>query len=129
MPLGLLGFRTLFVVLYYRMNATVRELNLFHSSDEKVEKHIQEGLSITVPLFPCGWPPRCLRTSLVVYMQTVGRDSSVGIGTRYGLDGTGIESRWGEVSRTHPDRPWGPPSLPQNGYLVSPRSKVAGVCR
>ena len=24
-----------------------------------------------------------------------GRDSSVGIGTRYGLDGPGIESRWG----------------------------------
>jgi hypothetical protein len=92
MPLGLLGIRTLFVVLYYKMNATVRELNLFHSSDETVEKHIQEGLSITAPLFPCGWPPRCLRKSLVrlakvVYMQTVGRDSSVGIGIRYGLDG------------------------------------------
>jgi len=26
----------------------------------------------------------------------VGRDSSVGIATRYGLDGPGIESRWGE---------------------------------
>ena len=25
----------------------------------------------------------------------VGRDSSVGIATRYGLDGRGIESRWG----------------------------------
>ena len=25
----------------------------------------------------------------------VGRDSSVGIATRYGLDGPGIESRWG----------------------------------
>jgi hypothetical protein len=25
----------------------------------------------------------------------VGRDSSVGIATRYGLDGLGIESRWG----------------------------------
>ena len=28
-------------------------------------------------------------------MQTVGRDISVGIATRYGLDGPGIESRWG----------------------------------
>jgi hypothetical protein len=27
--------------------------------------------------------------------QSVGRDSSVGIATRYGLDGLGIESRWG----------------------------------
>ena len=25
----------------------------------------------------------------------VGRDSSVGIATRYGLDGPGVESRWG----------------------------------
>ena len=27
--------------------------------------------------------------------QTTGRDSSVGIATRYGLDGPGIELRWG----------------------------------
>jgi hypothetical protein len=26
----------------------------------------------------------------------MGRDSSVGIATRYGLDGPGIESRWGQ---------------------------------
>jgi hypothetical protein len=50
---------------------------------------------------------------------TVGRDSSVGIATRYGLEGQGIESRWGEVFRTRPDRPWGPPSLLYNGYWVS----------
>ena len=29
-------------------------------------------------------------------MKTVGRDSSVGIATGYGLDGPGIESRWGQ---------------------------------
>ena len=34
----------------------------------------------------------------------VGRDSSVGIATRYGLDGPGIESRWGRVF-PHPSRP------------------------
>ena len=28
-------------------------------------------------------------------VHTVGRDSSVGIATRYGLDGPGIEARWG----------------------------------
>jgi hypothetical protein len=33
------------------------------------------------------------------------------IATRYGLDGPGIESRWGEVFRTRPDRLWGPPTL------------------
>jgi hypothetical protein len=48
------------------------------------------------------------------------RDSSVGIVTRYGLDGPGIESQWGggggetktrrsvgETFRNRPDRPWG----------------------
>ena len=29
------------------------------------------------------------------YTSALGRDSSVGIATRYGLDGPGIESRWG----------------------------------
>jgi hypothetical protein len=28
-------------------------------------------------------------------MENVGRDSVVGIATRYGLDGPGIEPRWG----------------------------------
>jgi len=50
-----------------------------------------------------------------------GHDSSVGIATHYGVDGPGIESRWGggEIFRTRPDQPWGPPSLLYNGYRVS----------
>jgi hypothetical protein len=40
--------------------------------------------------------------------------------TVYGLDGAGIEYRWGEIFRTCPDRPWGPPSLLYNGYRVFP---------
>jgi len=36
--------------------------------------------------------------NLILYLRTRGwkmsRDSSVGIATRYGLDGPGIESRW-----------------------------------
>ena len=32
----------------------------------------------------------------------MGRDSSVGIATRYGLDGPGIESRWGVRFSAHP---------------------------
>jgi hypothetical protein len=31
--------------------------------------------------------------------------SIVGIATAYGLDGTGIESRWGKIFCTFPDRP------------------------
>jgi hypothetical protein len=49
------------------------------------------------------------------------RDSSVGIATRYGLDGPVIESRWGgENFRTRPDRLWSPPSLLYKGYQVFP---------
>jgi len=50
--------------------------------------------------------------------------SVVGIATVFGLDGPGIESRWGDIFRTSPDRPWGPPSLLYNGYRVFPGGKV-----
>jgi hypothetical protein len=51
----------------------------------------------------------------------MGRDLSIGIATRYGLDG--VESRWGEgggdkIFRTRPDRSWGSHSLLYNGYRV-----------
>jgi len=51
----------------------------------------------------------------------VGRDSVFGIPTRYGLDGLGIESRWGggEIFRNRPDRLCGPPSLLYDGNRVS----------
>jgi hypothetical protein len=59
----------------------------------------------------------------------VDRDSSVGIATRYGLDGPVIESRWGR-DIPHPFRPaWGLPSLLYNGYLVFPQGKAAGAWR
>ena len=48
--------------------------------------------------------------------------SVVGIATGYGLDGPGIESRWGgggEIFRTCPDRP----ILLYNGYRVFPGVK------
>ena len=57
---------------------------------------------------------------LFLIFYVLGRDSSVGIATRYGLDGPGIESRWGEIFRIRPDRPWGPPSLLYNGYGLFP---------
>ena len=54
----------------------------------------------------------------------IGPGSVVGIATGYGLDGPGIESRWGgEIFHTCPDRPWGPPSLLYNGYRVFPGVK------
>jgi hypothetical protein len=40
-----------------------------------------------------------------VITSICGPGSVVGIATAYGLDGPGIESRWGEIFRTSPDRP------------------------
>ena len=65
---------------------------------------------------------------LAKYFQSISRacgpGSSVGIATGYGLGGPGIESRWGEIFRTCPDRPWGPPILLYNGYRVFPGGKA-----
>ena len=57
---------------------------------------------------------------LLMMIQIAGKDSSVGIATRYGLDDQEIESRpGGEIFRIRPYRPWGPPSLLYSGYRVS----------
>jgi hypothetical protein len=53
------------------------------------------------------------------------RDNSLGIATRYGLDGSGIESRRGRDFPQPSRPPWGPPSLLYNGY----RLIFAGVKR
>ena len=56
--------------------------------------------------------------------MTSGPGSVVGIATGYGLDGPGIESRWGaRFSAPVPDRPWGPPSVLYNAYPVFPGGK------
>ena len=57
-----------------------------------------------------------------------GPGSSVVIATGYGLDGPGIESRWAEIFRTCPDRPWGQLSLLSNGYRVFPGGKERPGC-
>jgi hypothetical protein len=62
-----------------------------------------------------------------LYCAIIGAGSSAGVATCYGLDGTGIEFRWGETFSTRPDRPWGPPSLLYNGYRVFPGVKAAGA--
>jgi hypothetical protein len=41
--------------------------------------------------------------SVAVTSRIVDRDSSVGLATRYGLDGPGIESRWGRYF-PHPSK-------------------------
>jgi hypothetical protein len=63
------------------------------------------------------------KAHLMPVYVSVSRDSVVGIATRYGLKGPGIESRWDEIFRTFPDRSRGPPSLLYNGYRAFPRGK------
>jgi len=50
-------------------------------------------------------------TYFIVFPGSVGRDGSVGIATRYGLDGPGIDSRWGRDFQ-HPSRPALGPTQP-----------------
>ena len=60
----------------------------------------------------------------------VGRDSSVGIVTRYGLDGPGIESRW-RRDFPHPSRPALGPTQPPIQWVpgLFPGGKAAGAWR
>ena len=63
-------------------------------------------------------------------MGKCARGSSVGIATRYRLDGPGIEFQWGgEIFLTLPGWPWDPPSLLYNGYRGIPGGKAAGAWR
>ena len=57
-----------------------------------------------------------------------GPGSSVGIATDFGLDGPGIESQWGWIFRTCPERSWGSPSLLYDGYRVFPGGKDQPWC-
>jgi len=56
-------------------------------------------------------------------------NSSVGIATRYWLDGPGTETQWRQIFRTCPARPCSPPSLPHSGYWVFFGSKADGAWR
>jgi hypothetical protein len=64
----------------------------------------------------------CMSIFTTVY-RLHGLGSVVRIATGYGLDGLGIESRWGEIFCTCPDQSWGPPSLLYNGFWVFPGGK------
>ena len=56
-------------------------------------------------------------------LHICGPGSVVGIATDYGLDGPGIESRWGRDFIPGPNQPWGPPNLLYNGYHFFPGGK------
>ena len=90
---------------------------------------VGRGDGVNCTLKSCLWDSyACTSWNLYFYILILrSRDSSVDISTRYELDGPGIESRWGDIYRTRPDRPWGPPSLLYNGYRVFPGGKAAGA--
>jgi hypothetical protein len=77
----------------------------------------------------CKWMVADLRRSICeplvglkitpTHSEIVGRDSAVGIATRYVLDGPGLNPGVGEIFLTRPDRSYGPPHLLYNGYRVS----------
>jgi hypothetical protein len=58
----------------------------------------------------------------------IGWDSAVGIATRYGLDGTGIGSRWGRYF-SHPSRPALGSTHPPTKWVpgLFPGGKAAGA--
>jgi len=55
--------------------------------------------------------------------RNVGRDKVVGAATHWTV--RGLNPDGGEIFLTRPDRPWGPSSLPFNGYRVIPGGKAA----
>jgi len=69
------------------------------------------------------------QSAVMFQIRKVLLDSAVGTATRYGLDGLGTESRWGEIFRTRPDLPWGPSSLLYIGTGSFPGVKRPGGLR
>jgi len=66
----------------------------------------------------------CKYTNGVVYTLYGSRDYSVGIATELpGWTFPRSNPGGGEIFRTCPDRPWGPPSLLYNGYRIFPGVK------
>ena len=111
---------------HYRLPSTGPVSLCFHFSSHFALPFSSTSFSFYKICFAPGWHGTYAFLLLSVhealpYRKDVGRDSSVGIATRYGAGRSGDRIPvGGEIFRTLPDRPWGPPSLLYNGYRVFP---------
>jgi hypothetical protein len=102
----------------YTSSVYIRLLRFKQSSLVERSRKILNNSSLRTRryfLFPNSDQPKIILPTCRADMG--GRDSSVGIATRYGLDGPGIESRWGRgfshtsspaLGPTQPPIPWVP---------------------
>jgi len=91
---------------------------MFRGSVKSTGYPLHSPVSPSLPL-PCAIV--CHHVSTGLYLRKrMGRDSSVGIASRYGPNGPEIESQW---ERDFP--PWGPASLLYNGYRVFTGGKAS----
>ena len=84
-------------------------------------------LPICLGLFLCPPPSPYVLMVRCLFKNSNKSVSAVGIATRYGLDGPGIESRWGR-DFPHPSRPaMGPTQSPTQWVPGLSRGKAAGA--
>ena len=83
---------------------------------------------VCVTVFPTTFPS-LVQQKYLNLLSFTSRTHEIKTAIRYGLDGRGLNPGRGEIFRTHPDRPWGPPSLLYNGYRVFPGGKAVGAWR
>jgi hypothetical protein len=109
--------------LYFGPVAIAKQVNITAISTPTLITHIEREVYIRTPSSFYD-----AEQSLTVFIHIFSlafasfwsRDNIVSIATRYGLESPGIETRWGEIFRTYPDRFRGPHSLLYNGYRVFP---------
>jgi hypothetical protein len=106
-------FLLLVLDILSRVCWTFWEVHIFWNSANRsnyIHKEIKNRLNSGSTIFWAG-------TAQSVYRVATGRMAGA-------LCTSGVE-----IIRTHPDLPWGPPSLLYNGYWVFPRGKAAGAWR